>query len=276
LDTQNSSVRQFQGAVQFDQGQVDNAKVQLAYTHIRAPISGRVGLRLVDAGNIVRANDTNPLVVITQIKPITVVFSVAEDYLPQIQKQMRGSNALPVDAFDRALEHKIASGKLQTVDNQIDTGTGTVKLKAIFANDDEALFPNQFVNARLLLETHHNVTLVPNRAIQRGAQGAFVFVIREDQTAMAQPIEVRASNNDITEAGGLEPGTMIAVDGFNRLSDGAKVNVRKPGGPGSPGGGGANGPARDRQGGQRERGTNDSGSHRPAQSPGEHGKKGGT
>jgi multidrug efflux system membrane fusion protein len=226
LDTQTSSVRQFEGAVKFDQGQVDTAKVQLNYSHIRAPISGRVGLRLIDAGNIVRASDTNPLVVITQIKPITVVFSVAEDYLPQIQKQMHGSNQLSVDAYDRALEKKIASGKLQTIDNQIDVGTGTVKLKAIFANDDEALFPNQFVNARLLVETHHSVTLVPNRAIQRGAQGAFVFVLKEDQTIVAQPFEAGASDSNVTEAGGLKPGTMIALDNFNRLSDGAKVTIR--------------------------------------------------
>jgi multidrug efflux system membrane fusion protein len=251
LDTQNSSVRQFEGAVKLDQAQVDNAKIQLGYAHIRAPISGRVGLRLVDAGNIVRANDTNPLVVITQIKPITVVFSVAEDYLPEILKQTRAGEQLIVDAFDRALERKIASGKLQTIDNQIDIGTGTVKLKAVFANDDEALFPGQFVNARLLVETHHDVTLVPNRAIQRGAQGAFVFVVKEDQTAVAQSFQAGASDSNVTEAGGIAPGTLIALDNFNRLSDGAKVIVRtaQAGAPQGQGRGAAQGQrhAQDRQ-----------------------------
>lgn len=254
LDTQTSSVRQFEGAVKFDQGQVDNAKVQLNYCHIRAPISGRVGLRLVDVGNIVRANDTNPLVVITQIKPITVVFSVAEDYLPQILKQTQGGNVLAVDAFDRAMERKIASGKLQTVDNQIDVTTGTVKLKAVFDNEDGALFPNQFVNARLLVETHRNVTLIPNRAIQRGSQGSFVFVVKPDETVAAQPIHTGATDSNVTEAGGLEPSAAVALDNFNRLTDGAKVTIRSAQGGGAGSGGGegkGERPARSGQGGGR-------------------------
>jgi multidrug efflux system membrane fusion protein len=231
LDTQNSTVRQYEGAVKLDQGQVENAKVQLNYCHIKAPISGRVGLRMVDQGNIVRSTDANPLVMITQLRPITVVFSVAEDYLPQIQKQTRDGHKLTVDAFDRSQERKIASGVLETIDNQIDVGTGTVKLKATFANEDEGLFPNQFVNARLLVETHRNVTLVPNRAIQRGARGSFVFAVKTGSTnsvVAAQPIEIGASNSDVSEARGLEPGTMIAVDNFNRLNDGAKVIIRPP------------------------------------------------
>ncbi len=231
LDTQQSSVRQFEGAVKLDQGQVDNARVQLNYCHIKAPVSGRVGLRLIDLGNIVHSADAAPLVVITQLKPISVVFSVAEDYLPQIQKQLRAGNQLPVDAYDRAQEHRIAAGMLQTLDNQIDVGTGTVKLKAVFTNEDEALFPNQFVNARLLVETHHNVTLVPNGAVQRGSKGPFVFVVKAADTnlvAAAQPIEVAASNSTVSEARGLEAGTRIAVDNFNRLNDGAKVVVRPP------------------------------------------------
>lgn len=241
LDTQTSSVRQFEGAVRFDQGQVDNARVQLNYCHIKAPISGRVGLRLVDAGNIVRANDANPLVVIAQLKPINVVFSVAEDYLPQVQKQLRREGAkLPVDAYDRAQAHKLASGALQTVDNQIDAGTGTVKFKAIFTNEDEALFPNQFVNARLLVETHRGVTLVPNRAIQRGARGPFVFAVKGEEV-VAQTIQVGPSENEMSEAVGLPAGTVVAMDNFNRLSDGAKVQIRPAGGPGGPGGGGGPG-----------------------------------
>ena len=147
LDTQVSTVHQFEGTVRLDQGQIDNAKVQLAYCHIAAPISGRVGLRLVDAGNIVHASDTNPIVVITQLEPITVIFSVAEDYLPQIQQQMRQGKELVVDAFDRAQQKKITTGTLQTLDNQIDTTTGTIKLKAVFPNEEDLLFPNQFVNA---------------------------------------------------------------------------------------------------------------------------------
>lgn len=233
LDTQQSAVRQFEGAVKLDQGQVENARVQLNYCHIRAPITGRVGLRLVDAGNIVRANDTNPLVVITQLKPINVVFSVAEDYLPQIQKQVKAGNRLPVEALDRAQEKRIATGTLQTVDNQIDVGTGTVKLKAEFANDDESLFPNQFVNARLLIETHHNVTTVPNHAIQRGSQGAFVFVVKADETVEARPVKIGASDPNVTEAGDLEPGVRIAVNNFNRLNNGSKVTVRPSQGGGS-------------------------------------------
>ena len=177
LDTQVATVHQYEGATKLDRAQVDNAKVQLAYCHIKAPISGRVGLRLVDSGNIVHGNDTNPLVVITQLEPITVIFSVAEDYLPQIQQQLRKGQRLVVDAFDRAQQKKIATGKLEALDNQIDPSTGTVKLKAVFSNEDDALFPNQFVNARLLVDTHHDVTLVPNPIIQRNAQGRFVYLL---------------------------------------------------------------------------------------------------
>ncbi len=231
LDTQTSSVRQFEGAVKLDQGQVENARVQLNYCHIRAPIPGRVGLRLVDVGNIVRSNDLNPLVVITQLKPINVVSSVAEDYLPQIQKQMRAGQPLTVDALDRSQEKQIATGVLQTLDNQIDVGTGTVKLKAVFPNEDESLFPNQFVNARLLLETHHAITLVPNQAVQRGSQGTFVFAVQAvgtNSVVNAHTIEVVTTDNSVSEARGLEANTLVAMDNFNRLSDGAKVVVRPP------------------------------------------------
>lgn len=226
LDTQVATVHQYEGAVKLDQGQVDNAKVQLAYCHIVAPISGRVGLRLVDAGNIVHASDTNPLVIITQLEPITVVFGVAEDYLPQIQPQVRQGKRLVVDAFDRAQQRKIATGTLQTLDNQIDTTTGTIKLKALFPNEDDALFPNQFVNARLLVDTHHDVTLVQNPAIQRNAQGAFVYLLKSDQTVAVHPVTVGPTDGNVSEAEGLEPGATVAVDNFNRLTDGAKVVVR--------------------------------------------------
>jgi multidrug efflux system membrane fusion protein len=226
LDTQAATVRQYEGTVKLDKGQVDNAKVQLAYCHITAPIAGRVGLRLVDPGNIVHASDTNPLVVITQLQPITVIFNVAEDYLPQIQQQRRAGKVLAVDAFDRAQTTKLATGTLATIDNQIDTTTGTVKLKALFTNEDESLFPNQFVNARLLVNTLHDVTLVPNLAIQRNAESAFVYLLKPDQTVAVQNITVGTTDGNTSSVQGIEPGALLAADNFNRLTDGAKVTVR--------------------------------------------------
>jgi multidrug efflux system membrane fusion protein len=230
LDTQVSTVHQYEGAVRLDQGQVDNAKVQLAYCHIKAPITGRVGLRLVDLGNIVHASDTTPLVTITQVEPITVVFSVAEDHLPQIQAQLRQGKRLVVDALDRAQQTRLATGALQTLDNQIDTTTGTIKLKAVFPNEDGSLFPNQFVNARLLVDTHHDVTLVLNTAIQRNAQGAFVYLLTPDQTVAVHPVTVGTTDGTISEVEGLEAGAVIITDNFNRLVEGAKVMVRPPAG----------------------------------------------
>src|ERR1044071_1749571 len=173
LDTQLATVHQYEGIVKIDQGQIDNVKVQLAYCQITSPISGRVGLRLVDPGNIVHAADTNGMLVITQLQPINVLFSVAEDYLPQIREQLRRGNRLTVDAFDRTQQTKLSSGTLLTFDNEIDTTTGTIKLKATFPNRDNALFPNQFVNARLLVTTQHGVILIPSVAIQRNAQDSF-------------------------------------------------------------------------------------------------------
>ena len=242
LDDQQQTVLQDQGTVKNDQGAVDNAKVNLIYCHIASPIDGRVGLRLVDPGNIVQANSTTALVVVTQLQPITVIFSVAEDYLPQIQKELKAGHRLDVIAFDRDQQTKIASGSLLTLDNIIDTTTGTVKLKAIFPNQDAALFPNQFVNARLTVTTLHNATLVPNAAIQRNAQGAFVYVINSDQTAAIKSITPGAADNDSTSVQGIKPGDVVAINGFDKLQDGAKVAVRKGGGDGSGGaGGGGNG-----------------------------------
>ena len=242
LDDQQQTVLQDQGTVKNDQGAVDNAKVNLIYCHITSPIDGRVGLRLVDPGNIVQANSTTALVVVTQLQPITVIFSVAEDYLPQIQKELKAGHRLDVIAFDRDQQTKIASGSLLTLDNIIDTTTGTVKLKAIFPNGDAALFPNQFVNARLTVTTLQNATLVPTAAIQRNAQGAFVYVINSDQTASIKSITAGAADNDSTSVQGIKPGDVVAVNGFDKLQDGAKVAVRKGGGDGSGGaGGGGNG-----------------------------------
>jgi len=233
LDTQVATVHQYEGTVKLDQGQVDTAKLQITYSHITAPFSGRVGLRLVDPGNIVHATDTNPLAVITQLQPITVIFSIAEDYLPQVQQQLRAGKTLAVDAFDRAQTKKLATGTLQTLDNQIDTTTGTLKLKAVFTNEDESLFPNQFVNARLLVDTLHDATLVPNTVVQRNAESAFVYVLKPGQTVAMQTITVGTTDGNASAVEGIAPGAVVAADNFNRLTHGAKVTVRKPSNEGS-------------------------------------------
>ena len=226
LDTQVATVHQLEGTVKNDQGVIDNARVQLAYCHITSPISGRVGLRLVDPGNIVHAADTTGMLVITQVQPISVLFSVAEDNLPQIMQQLRRGNRLPVDAFDRTQQKKLSSGRLLTLDNQIDTTTGTIKLKATFSNADLALFPNQFVNARLLVTTQQGVTLVPTAAIQRNSQGAYVFVIQPNQTVKMRTVSAGTTEGNETAVEGLNAGDTIAVDGFDKLQDGAKVVIR--------------------------------------------------
>jgi multidrug efflux system membrane fusion protein len=226
VDDQEQTVFQYEGTVKNDQGQVENAKVNLVYCHITSPIEGRVGLRLVDPGNIVQANSATSLVVVTQLQPITVIFSVAEDYLPQIQAQLRKGQRMVVDAFDREQQKKLASGSLLTLDNQIDPTTGTLKLKAIFQNEDGSLFANQFVNARLLVDTTHDAILIPTAAIQRNAQGAFVYVIKPDQSASIRTITVGTTDGDSAAVQGLQPGENIAVKGFEKLQDGVKVAVQ--------------------------------------------------
>lgn len=226
LDDQEQAVKQFEGSVKNDEGTVAAATTNVDYTTIRAPIDGRVGLRLIDPGNIVTAGSTTPLVVITQLQPITVIFSIAEDYLPQIQKQMKTGHKMAVDAFDRDQVTKLASGSLLTLDNQIDTSTGTVKLKAIFENGDLSLFPNQFVNARLLVDTQQDATLIAASAIQRNAQAAFVYLIKPDQTASMQNITVGTTDGNISAVTGIQPGDVVALTGFDKLQDGAKVTVR--------------------------------------------------
>ena len=225
LDTQVATVHQYEGTVKFDQGQVDNARLQLDYSHITAPITGRVGLRLVDPGNIVHATDSNPLAIITQLEPITVVFSVAEDYLPQIQEQLRQGKKLAVEAYDRAQQKKLATGTLLSVDNQIDPSTGTVKIKALFPNEDDALFPNQFVNARLLLDTQQDVTLLRSEVIQRNAQGPFVYLLGESNTVAMKNITVGTTEGNLSAVDGIEPGQRVIADNFNRLQDGMKVTT---------------------------------------------------
>ena len=227
LDTQVYLVRQYEGTIKTDQGQIDNAKLQLVYSRITAPISGRVGLRLVDPGNIVHANDPSGLVVITQLQPITVVFTIPEDSLPPVLAKLKAGERLPVEAFDREQKRRLATGSLLTVDNQIDPNTGTVKLKAIFPNEDNELFPNQFVNARLRLDVKHGSTIVPTAAIQRGPQGAFVYVVKTDQTVEVRPVTVGVTHMDEASIEtGLSPDEMVVVDGTEKLREGSTVDVK--------------------------------------------------
>jgi multidrug efflux system membrane fusion protein len=221
-------VRQLEGTVKNDQGLIDGVKVQLIYTRITAPVGGRVGLRLVDQGNFVQTTDTTGLVVITQLQPITVVFTIPEDNIPAVLDKLKRGVRLPVEAYDRALQHRLATGYLLTVDNQIDVTTGTVRLKALFPNDDNALFPNQFVNARLLVETQHEATLIPTPAIQRNAQGAFVYLVNPDQTVAMHTISVGTTDGDMTAVEGLKAGDVIAADNFDRLRDGVKIAAPDP------------------------------------------------
>lgn len=223
---QEQLVKQYEGTVTNDQGAVDNAKVNLVYCHITSPITGRVGLRLVDLGNMVQANSTTTLVVVTQLQPITVIFSIDEAYLPQIVQQLHQGHKMDVQAFDRAEQKQIAAGTLLTVDNQADPTTGTVKLRATFQNKDNALFPQEFVNARLLLETQRNANLIPTAAIQRNGQGAFVYLIKPDNTASVQPVTVGTTDGNTAAVQGLEQGQTIATNGFDKLQDGVKVTVR--------------------------------------------------
>ena len=226
VDTQESLVRQFEAAVAVEQGGIDNARLQLAHARVTAPISGRLGLRQVDPGNIVRASDANGIVVITQLSPIGVVFPIPEDALPRVMRRLRAGDRVPVDAYDRAQKERLGSGRLLTADNQIDTATGTIKLKAEFPNADGALFANQFVNVRLPVETRADATLVPTAAVQRGAAGAFVYVVRDDRTVAVTPVKIGVTQGEITAVdSGVAAGAMVVVDGADRLRDGAKVEL---------------------------------------------------
>lgn len=227
LEDQQKLVLQDEGTVKVDQGVVQYDEVQVAFCHLTAPISGRVGLRPVDPGNVVQANSTTPLVVITQIDPITVVFTIAEDDIGQVMAQTRHGQALPVTAYDRGDEAKIATGKLQTIDNQIDTTTGTVKLRALFPNKNDALFPNLFVNTRLLVNTLHGVTLVPSSTVQQNGDVSYVFVIRNG-TANMQNVKtgITESGETVVEQG-VNPGDVIADSSFQKLQDKSKVVLSK-------------------------------------------------
>jgi multidrug efflux system membrane fusion protein len=227
VDTQQAQVGQFMGSIKADQASIDNAKLQITYSHVTAPISGRVGLRLVDIGNIVHATDTTGLLVITQLQPIAVIFSLPQDQLSQVMAKMHGAGPLPVDAYDRDDTTKIATGRLLTIDNQIDTTTGTYKLKAVFNNDKDTLFPNQFVNIHLLVDTKHNVTIVPATAIARGPQGTYVYLTQKDSRVKIQPVTVTLnSGNSVAIGKGLRAGDTVVIDGQDKLQDGSRIDAR--------------------------------------------------
>jgi membrane fusion protein, multidrug efflux system len=226
VDTQAALVQQNRGVVQADQAQVDAQRLNLTYCRIVAPVSGRVGLRQVDPGNYVQTGDANGIVVITQLQPISVIFTLPEDQVPKVMRQMRGGARLAVTAFDRSGANRLDSGRLETIDNQIDTSTGTIKLRAVFDNPDQMLFPNQFVNIQLLVDTLHDATVIPNSAVQRGALGTFVYIVKPDETVAAQPVTLGpADDQRIAIVKGLDPGQVVVTDGADRLKDGAKVRL---------------------------------------------------
>ncbi len=228
LATQQALVKQYEGTVKNDQGQLDAAKVNVTYCHITSPISGIVGLRLVDAGNIVHASDTNGMIVITQLQPISVIFTVSEDQLPPILQKLHAGQKLTVEAWDRQLKNKLATGTLDTVDNQIDQTTGTLKLRAIFPNENRALYPNQFVNARLLLQEKTGVTLLASAAIQRNTNSTYVYLVQPGNTVTVRQIMVGTTEGDQSEiTSGLMPGDQVVMTGVDKLEEGSKVTTRQ-------------------------------------------------
>jgi membrane fusion protein, multidrug efflux system len=231
-DAQQSLVHQYEGAIKVDQGQIDTAKLQLVYCRITSPIDGRVGLRMVDPGNIIHATDPNGLLVITQLQPIAVIFTIPEDSLPSVLTKLRSGERLTVAAFNREQDKMLATGYLLTVDNQIDPTTGTVKLKALFPNKDNSLFPSQFVNARLLLDVKRGTTVVPVAAVQRGSQGTFVYVVKADQTVEVRQVKIGPAEADsVSIDSGVSPDELVVVEGADRLREGIKVDLPGQGTP---------------------------------------------
>jgi multidrug efflux system membrane fusion protein len=234
--TQEALVRQYRGTVETDRGLIADAKLRLTYTRIKAPFTGRLGLRLVDKGNIIQASDVDGLVVLTQIQPITVVFTLPENDLPAVMKRLRAGERLPIEAYERSGNTRLAQGRLVAVDNQIDTTTGTIRLKAQFDNEDHALFPNQFVNVRMTVDTLRAVTIIPGSAIQRGTPGTFAYVVKEDGTVSVRPLKLGpAEGEQVAVLEGLEPGERVVIDGTDKLREGAKVELvtREPARPAS-------------------------------------------
>jgi multidrug efflux system membrane fusion protein len=227
VDNQVAVVQQTEGAIKADKAMVANAELQLTYCHIVSPITGRIGLRLVDVGNIVRANDPNGLAVITQLQPIAIIFTISQDDIPRVQNRFRAGHTLRVDAFDRDFTTKLASGKLLATDNQVDPTTGTLRLKAIFDEENTRLFPNQFVNTRLLVDVKKDATVVPSAAVQRGPNATFVYVVKSDETVELRNVEVGPSEGSETSIeAGVQPGEIVVTDGIDKLQPGAKVSTR--------------------------------------------------
>jgi multidrug efflux system membrane fusion protein len=274
VDTQRALVKQFEGTVKNDEGLIEGVKLNITYTHITAPITGRIGLRLVDPGNIVHASDQTGMLVITQIQPISVIFTIAEDQLQVVLGKLRQHQRLVVEAWDREMKTRITQGTLTTVDNQIDQTTGTLKLRATFDNGNNALFPNQFVNARLLVEEKRGVTLLASAAVQRNSQMIYVYLVQPDSTVTVRPITIGVTEGDDTEiTSGLVPDDVIAMTGVDKLTEGQKVvvhfegeNPRGGGGRGgaNPGGGGKGGGGK---GGYNKGGGNPGGGGRSGKGP---------
>ena len=226
IDTQQATADELVGTIKNDQALIDNAKLQITYSHITAPVTGRIGLRQVDPGNIVHATDANPMFVITQLQPIAVLFTLPEDSLPTVSQHMKQST-LPVEAYSQDDQTKLATGKLLTIDNQIDATTGTGKLKAVFDNKDNQLWPNQFVNIRLLLEVRKNSTVIPAAAIQRGPQGTYVFVVKQDNTVDIRPVTIAFTQQNLANiTSGISPGDIVVTDGQDKLQATSKVAPR--------------------------------------------------
>jgi membrane fusion protein, multidrug efflux system len=227
LDTQVSTVQQLEATVKSDQAQIDSARLNLTYARITSPVTGRIGLRLVDPGNIVHTTDASGIAVITQRQPIAIVFTIPQDNLPEVRRQLNAGRQLAVDAYDRDLRTKLGTGTLSAIDSQIDPTTGTIKLKATFANEDESFFPNQFVNARLLVDTISHAVIVPSAAIQRGPQATFVYVVTPGNTVESRNVTVSLTDGDETAvASGLSAGDVVVTDGVDRLQPGAHVAAR--------------------------------------------------
>jgi multidrug efflux system membrane fusion protein len=234
-DTQVATVGQDRAQIALDQAQIDTQKLNLTYTHIISPVTGRVGLRQVDAGNYVQTSDANGIVIVTQLQPISVIFTLPEDSLPAVLKQYHAGVSMQTTAYDRTGATQLAIGKLDTIDNQIDTTTGTVKLRAIFDNSDESLFPNQFVNIKLLVDTLRNTVLVPTSAIQRGAPGTFVYIVKPNDTVGVQKVKLGPGNGQhLAILSGLQAGDKVVDDGADRLKDGAKITIAPPAGSAAP------------------------------------------
>ena len=225
-DTQGALVHQYEGTVKLDQGTVDNARLQLSYCRITSPVTGRIGLRLVDAGNMVHSTDTTGLAVITQMQPITVVFSIPEDNIPAVLAKLKEKTPPVVEAYDRAQAHKIATGNLLTIDNLIDQTTGTVKLKAVFPHSKNELFPSQFVNIKLLIDTKKNAIIIPQAAVQRGQQGTFVYIIKPDMTATVRQVKLGpAEGDEVSVEEGLTSGEQVVLEGADKLHEGSTVEM---------------------------------------------------